>query len=76
MTDRPASAGGLVVAPGRADGEKFVPATEVAQGQCRSLWWQPLVLTVTVVTMVVGGTLAPAAHIDRLADHALADQER
>jgi hypothetical protein len=26
--------------------------------------------------MVVGGTLAPAAHIDRLADHALADQER
>jgi len=25
---------------------------------------------------MVGGTLAPAAHIDRLADHALADQER
>jgi len=40
-----------------------------------ALRWQPLVLTVTVVTMVVGGTLAPA-HIDRLADHALADQER
>jgi len=41
-----------------------------------ALRWQPLVLTVTIVSMVVGGTLAPAAHIDRLADHALADQER